>query len=46
MPGIVKRKYVGEILRFNESLKRPLKQILEVLPYSYDANIILELFKA
>jgi len=45
MPGIAKRKYVEEIMRFNKSLKRPLKQIIEVLPYNYDADTILTLFK-
>lgn len=45
MPGIVKRKYIGEIMRFNKSLERPLKLIFEVLPYDYDDNTILNLFK-
>ncbi|EDT75429.1 toll/interleukin-1 receptor domain-containing protein [Clostridium butyricum] len=45
MPGITKRKYVGEIMRFNKQLKRPLKLILEVLPYAYDENVIINLFK-
>ncbi len=45
MPGITRRKYVGEIQRFNKSLRRPLKLIQEILPYEYDAWTILKLFK-
>ena len=45
MPGIAKRKYVGEVMRFNKGLKRPLKLIFEVLPYTYDENTIINLFK-
>ena len=41
MPGTTKRKYIGEIMRFNKSLENPLKQISKVLPYEYDANTIL-----
>lgn len=45
MPGITKRKYVGEIMRFNKSIGRALKQVISVLPYEYDRGTILELFK-
>jgi hypothetical protein len=45
MPGITRRKYIGEIQRFNKSLRRPLKQIQEILPYDYDTWTILKLFK-
>lgn len=45
MPGITKRKYVGEIMRFNKSIGRALKQVISVLPYDYDRNTMLELFK-
>ena len=45
MPGVTQRKYIGELMRFNKSLKRPLNLILEVLPYDYNFNDILELFK-
>lgn len=45
MPGLTKRKYVGEIMRFTNQLKKPLKLIVEALPYSYDENTIINLFK-
>lgn len=45
MPGVTQRKYIGELMRFNKSLKRPLNLISEVLPYDYNFNDILELFK-
>lgn len=45
MPGVTKRKYVGEMMRFNKSIGRALKQVISVLPYEYDRNTILELFK-
>ncbi len=45
MPGVTKRKYVGEIMRFNKQLKRPLKLIVEALPYTYDEDTIINLFK-
>lgn len=45
MPGIAKRKFVGELIRFNKKLKRPLNLIFEVLPIDYDKNTILQLFK-
>lgn len=45
MSGIAKRKYVGELMRFNKSLKRPLKNIKEVLPKEYTPQIIIDEFK-
>lgn len=45
MPGVTQRKYIGELMRFNKSLKRPLSLISEVLPYDYDFTDILALFK-
>jgi hypothetical protein len=45
MSGIAKRKYVGELMRFNKSLKRPLKSIKEVLPKEYTPQIIIDEFK-
>ncbi|MFJ8257189.1 TIR domain-containing protein [Peribacillus asahii] len=45
MPGITKRKYVGETLRINKKMKGPLKKIIEILPYEYNASTLLELFK-
>lgn len=45
MPGMTKRKYVGEIMSFNESLKSPLNIIKSVLPYNYSKEDVLTLFK-
>jgi hypothetical protein len=45
MPGETKRKYIVELIRLNKLLKRPLDLIYEVLPYNYDKNTILDLFK-
>jgi len=45
MPGIVKRKYVGELMRFNKSLKIPLNLIQKILPIDYTKEDILKLFK-
>lgn len=44
MPGIAKRKQVGEQIRFNKQLKRPLYLISEILPIDYDGKILLEYF--
>jgi len=45
MPGKTKRKYVGEQMRFNKSLKVPLSTIQSILPKNYNKNDILNLFK-
>lgn len=45
MPGKTKRKYDGEMMRFNKSLKTPLSIIQSVLPINYNQNDILNLFK-
>lgn len=45
MPGRAQRKYVGETIRINKRLSGVLRQIIEVLPYNYNSNTILELFK-
>lgn len=45
MAGKTKRKYIGELMRFNKSLKRPLTLIQEVLPYRYCDYDILNFFK-
>ena len=45
MAGKTKRKYVGELMRFNKSIKSPLNKIQEILPYEYSGNDILNLFK-
>lgn len=45
MPGKTKRKYVGELIRFNKHLKRPLNLIQEVLPSEYQGADILNLFR-
>ncbi len=45
MPGLTKRKYVGETMRYNKTIKRPLYLIAEILPQDYDGKILLEYFK-
>lgn len=43
--GVVKRKYTGELMRFNKSLKHPLNLIQDCLPREYSKNDILRIFK-
>lgn len=45
MPGKTKRKYVGELLRFNKSLKQPLRNIKSILPQEYSSGAIITEFK-
>lgn len=45
MPGVTKRKYVGETMRYNKEIKRPLYLIAEILPEVYNGNTLLEYFK-
>jgi hypothetical protein len=45
MPGVTKRKYVGETMRYNKAMKRPLYLIAEILPEVYNGNTLLEYFK-
>lgn len=45
MPGKTQRKYVGELMRFNKSLKIPLHNIKSILPYNYSKYDILDFFK-
>ena len=45
MSGRTKRKYMGELIKFNKSLKVPLSTIQSVLPVNYNRNNILNLFK-
>jgi len=44
MPGKTQRKYVGELIKFNKSLKIPLQKIASVLPINYNKYDILNLF--
>jgi len=44
MPGKTQRKYVGELMRFNKSLKVPLYKVKSVLPLNYNKHDILNLF--
>jgi hypothetical protein len=44
MPGETQRKYVGELMRFNKSLKTLLHNIKSVLPITYTKFDILNLF--
>lgn len=45
IPGKAQRKYVGELIRFEKSLKRPLNLIYDILPEDYNGEDILSLFK-
>ena len=45
MPGKTQRKYVGQLMRFDKSLKTPLHNIKSILPYSYNKYDILNFFK-
>lgn len=44
MPGKKQGKYVGEVIRFNKSLKMPLHNIKSILPINYTKYDILNLF--
>lgn len=46
MPGIAKRKYVEELMRFNKQLKNPLNKLKSILPQEYSPEIIVSEFKA
>ena len=45
MPGKTQRKYIGELIRFNKSLKILLHTIKSILPYNYNKYDILDFFK-
>lgn len=45
MSGIAKRKYVGETMRYNKTIKRPLYLLAEILPEIYNGKTLLEFFK-
>lgn len=45
MAGKTKRKYNGELMKFNKSIKSPLNKIQKILPYDYNRNDILNFFK-
>lgn len=45
MPGVTKRKFDGETMRIQKSLKRPLYSVAEVLPCDYSGSDLLQLFK-
>lgn len=45
MSGKIKRKYVGELIRFNKRLNLPLKNIKSILPQEYNSEIIISEFK-
>ncbi len=44
MPGKTKRKYVGDLMQLNKTLKRPLSTIKNALPFNYNAETILKAF--
>lgn len=45
MSGKVKRKFVGELMRFNKKLNLPLKNIKNILPQKYTSDTIISEFK-
>ena len=45
MTGRCKRKYIGELMRFNKKIKRPLNNIKEILPLEYTSEIIVREFR-
>lgn len=45
MPGVAYSKFTFEFICFNRSIKRPLQNIIEILPLEYNIYIIEELFK-
>lgn len=45
MPGKTKRKYVGELMRFNKRINRPLRNIKAILPFEYSSEIIIKEFR-
>lgn len=45
MPGVTKRKYVGETMRINKKITQILRRLSEVLPYDYNADTLVNLFK-
>ncbi|HML36071.1 MAG TPA: toll/interleukin-1 receptor domain-containing protein [Bacillota bacterium] len=44
MPGITKRKYIGETMRIHKKIKRPLYLVAGILPYEYNGVDLLNLF--
>ena len=45
MPGITKRKYQGELIRFQKSINRPLSMVAEILKPGYTMDDLREEFK-
>ena len=45
IPGKAQRKYIGELIRFEKLLKRPLNLIYDILPEDYNGEDIINLFK-
>lgn len=45
MPGITKRKYNGELVRFKKSLKQPLNKLKGILPREYSSETIVSEFR-
>lgn len=45
MPGKASRKYQGELIRFNKSLNKPLKNLKGILANEYSDEIIVDEFK-
>ena len=45
MPGVAKRKYDAETVRFSKSLTRPLSLIVETLKPGYSGEDLLKAFQ-
>lgn len=45
MPGVTKRKYEGELIRFQKSINRPLGLVSETLKPGYSGSDLLEAFR-
>lgn len=44
MPGITKRKYVGEFVRYSHQMQPIMNQIKKILPQQYNAGTLLKYF--
>lgn len=45
MPGEAQRKYTGETIRINKNLSQILRCISDILPYNYNAETLVQLFR-
>lgn len=45
MPGVAKRKYIGECMRYEQRVKPFLQKIAEILPQHYDGHVLIDYYK-